>query len=125
MLQRRKSIVQFFILVAGGLLVAACTGPSPKPIDTSALTAFTHHTGVFSLQAPQAWKQLQSDAPTEALAVFSEPGGQAELMAYAGLLDRRLTETEEQQIIAGLIKALLKSAGDLRITDQQQQPDGT
>ncbi len=124
MLQRRKSVLQYLILlVAGGLLVAACA--SPKPIDTSALTTFTHHTGVFSLQVPQAWKQAQSDAPTEALAVFSEPGGQAELMAYAGLLDRRLTETEGQQIVSDLIKVLLKSPGDLRITDQQRRSDDT
>jgi hypothetical protein len=122
-LQRRKSIIRSLILVVSGLLAAACT--SPKPIDTSALTTFTHHTGVFSVQAPQTWKPLQSDSPTEALTVFPDPGGQAQLMAYAGLLDRRLTEAEGQQIIAGLITALLKYPGDLRITDQQRQPDGT
>jgi hypothetical protein len=121
-LQRRKPILQYLILVIVGLLLAACS--NPKPIDTSALTTFTHHTGVFSLQVPQAWKPLQSDSPTEALAVFPEPDGQAELIAYTGLLDRRLTETEGQQIIDGLIRVLLKSPGDLRITDQQRQPDG-
>ncbi len=122
MLQRRKSILLSLILVTGGLLLAACS--NPPPVDTSTLTNFTPHTGVFSLQVPQAWKPLQSDSPTEALAIFPDPGGQADLTAYVGLLDRRLTETEGQQIFTGLIQTLLKAPADLRITDQLRGTDG-
>jgi len=121
-LQRRQSILQYLVLLAGGLLLAACA--NSNPLDTPALKTFTQRNGIFSLQVPQAWKQFQNDVPTESMAAFSEPGGRAELIAYTGLLARQLDETEGPQVVSDLITALLNSPGDLRITDQQRQPDG-
>jgi hypothetical protein len=121
-LQHRKSTIPLLIVLVGGLLLAACA--SSNPIDTSAPTTFTHRTGVFSLQVPKAWKQTQDEVPTESIAAFSDPGDRAELIAYTGLLDRRLTADEGQQIVASLVKNLLNAPGDLQITDQQRQPDG-
>jgi hypothetical protein len=133
-LQRRQFILHCLVLLAGGLLLAACASSNPiatsapiataAPIDTSALKTFTQRNGIFSVQVPQAWKQYQNDVPTESMAAFSEPGGRAELIAYTGLLDRRLTATEGPKIVTDLITALLNSPGDLRITDLQQRSDG-
>ncbi|NTU65688.1 MAG: hypothetical protein HGB05_20375 [Chloroflexi bacterium] len=122
MFQRRKSIVQYLVLLAGGVLLAACA--ATNPIDTSAFTTFKHQSGTFSLQVPQAWKQYQADVPAESMAAFSEPDGRAELIGYAGLLDRRLNESERQEIVAELIKALLQYPPDLQITNLQRRPDG-
>lgn len=123
MFRRCRPMLHYLVLLAGGLLLVACA--SSKPIAPLALTTFRHHTGVFSLQVPQGWKQVQDDAPTESLAAFSKPDGRAELIAYSGLLDRRLSETEGLKVVADLIKVLLNSPGDLRITDLQRQPAGT
>jgi hypothetical protein len=119
---QRRQLLQFLVLLAGGVLLAACS--SSNPIDTSALKTFTQRNGTFSVQVPQAWKQFQNDAPTESMAAFSEPGGRAELIAYTGLLDRRLTATEGPKIVTDLLTALLNSPTDLRITDLQRRPDG-
>ena len=120
--QRRKLTFQLLSLVIGLLVLAACA--NSNPIDTTNLITFKHRTGVFSLQVPKAWTQTQDEVQTESLAAFADPGGQAELIAYAGLLDHQLTPDEGQQIVANLVKNLLNAPGDLSITDQQQQPDG-
>jgi hypothetical protein len=120
---QRRQLLQFLVLLAGGVLLAACA--TSKPIDTSALKLFTQHNNVFSLQVPGAWKQYQKDLPTESMAAFSEPAGHAELIAYAALLDRHLGEAEGQKIVTQLITALLNAPADLSITDLQRQADGT
>lgn len=138
MFQQRKFMFHYLVLLATGLWLAACASapinvptdvptsvPTSAPaIDTSAMTTFRHPSGVFSLKVPQAWKQIQDDAPTESIAAFSEPDGRAELIAYSGLLDRQLSETEGSQVVTNLIKVLLNSPGDLLITDLQRQPTG-
>ena len=72
------------------LVLAACA--SSNPIDTSSPTNFRHRTGVFALQVPASWKQDQAEVETETLGRFSDPSGRAELIAYVGLLDHRLTD---------------------------------
>lgn len=119
---QHRLLLPLLALLAGVLLAACATS---KPIDTSALKPFTQRNKIFSLQVPEAWKQYQKDLPTESLAAFSEPDGRAELIAYAALLDRHLSETEGQKIVTQLITALLNNPADLSIADLQRQADGT
>lgn len=123
---QHKLTYRFFITLAGlALLLAmltACT--SSQPVDTSRLTKFTHRAGVFSLQVPEAWKVAQDEVETESIAAFSDPSHRAELIAYAGLREYRLNETEGQQAVAELIRSLLNAPGDLQITTQSRRPDG-
>ncbi len=105
------------------VLLSACAPRSP--IDTSNPTGFISSSKVFSLNVPASWKQAQNQVPTEVMAAFSDPTDRAELIAYAGLLDRRLTDAEGFKAITGLIDNLLNHPADLTVTDQQRRPDGT
>jgi hypothetical protein len=103
-------------------LLAAC---APRnPIDTSNPIGFTSSSQVFSLNVPASWKQAQNQVPTEVMAAFSDPTDRAELVAYAGLLDRRLTDEEGFKAVSGLIDNLLNHPADLTVTDQQRRADG-
>jgi hypothetical protein len=116
-------MLRLLVLLIGVLALAACAGSNP--IDTANPTTFQHRTTAFSLQVPQAWKAVQDEVETEAVAAFFDPTGRAELQAYVGLLERRFTDEEGQQAIAGLIQNLLGGAGDLQIAGVQRQPDGS
>ncbi len=113
------------LILIGGLMLIVLTGcTNTSPIDTTNLTAFRHRTGVFELQAPKSWKQTQDQVETEALAAFSDPTGQSEIIAYTGLLDHELTDEEGLQIVPGLVKNLLNSPSDLVVTAAQRRADG-
>jgi hypothetical protein len=116
---KSKSILMGFLVA---VLLAAC-GHS-NPIDTSNPVSFTPSPQVFSLKVPGSWAQAQSKVPTEVMAAFSDSTHQAELIAYAGLLDRRLTDEEGFKAITGLIDNLLRHPADLTVTDQQRRADG-
>jgi hypothetical protein len=121
-LHRRKSTLVLFVTLVGALFLAACA--STNPIDTANPTSFQHRTKVFSLQVPQAWKIVQNEIDRESVAAFIDPTQRAELQAYAGLLERRLTDEEGQRVVADLITGLLGSPPNLQITTNQRQPDG-
>ena len=105
------------------VLLGGCT--SPNPIDTGNPVDFQHRTTVFTMQAPGNWKQVQDAAPTEALGIFSDPTGEASIVAYAGLLDRRLEDEEGLTIVGQLASTLLRDPADYRVTEQRRHPDGT
>jgi hypothetical protein len=110
-------------MFVGALILTACA--STNPIDTANPTSFQHRTQVFSLQVPQAWKIVQDEIDRESVAAFIDPTQRAELQAYAGLLERRLTAEEGQRVMADLIMGLLGAPPDLQITTNQRQPDGS
>ena len=111
-------------LLLGLALVLLVSCSNTPPIDTSNPVAFNHSTKVFALLVPGSWKQAQDQVETEALAAFSDPTGRAEIVAYAGLLDRRLSDEEGTTIVTGLIKTLLNSPADLQIGQVQRRADG-
>ncbi len=115
---RRWALVVSLLLI----VLAGCTNTTP--IDTANLTAFRHRSGVFELQVPKSWKSAQDQVETEALAAFSDPSGQSEIIAYAGLLDHELTEEEGLKLVPDLVKNLLNSPSDLVVTSAQYRADG-
>jgi hypothetical protein len=121
-LHYRRSTLALLVMLVCALGLAACA--STNPIDTTNPTSFQHRTSVFSLQVPRAWKAVQDEVGTESVAAFIDPTQRAELQAYAGLLERRLTDEEGQKAISGLITNLLNAPSDLNITAVQRQPDG-
>ena len=122
----RKSVLHYLttIVILAIVLMALAACANASPIDTGNPTTFKHRTGAFSLQAPQSWKRAQDAVETESVAAFSDPTQRAELLAYAGLLDHRLTDGEGNQAVAGLAKNLLNAPSDLKVTDQQRRTDG-
>lgn len=107
-----------------GLVLSLLTGCANNPIDTGSPVAFRHRTGVFELQVPKSWKQVQDQVETEALAAFSDAAGRSEIIAYAGLLDHQLTDDEGLEIVPSLIKNLLNGPPDLAVTDKRRRSDG-
>jgi hypothetical protein len=107
-----------------GLMLIALTGCANNPIDTGNPVAFRHRTGVFELQVPNNWKQVQDQLETESLAAFSDPSSRSEIIAYAGLLDHQLADDEGLRSVPNLVTNLLNGPQDLKITDKQRRSDG-
>ncbi len=103
--------------------LVACA--SSNPIDVSNPIEVAHSTKIFSLTMPASWQHIQDKTLTESVMVFTDPTQKAELIGYAGLLDRRLTDAEGFQIASDLINSLLKRPADFVVTDQQRRSDGT
>lgn len=107
------------------ILVAALGGcASPKPIDTGNPVDFQHRTTVFKMQVPGSWEQVQDQVETEALGIFTDPTGQASIVAYAGLLDRRLGDEEGLQAVGNLAATLLGKPAGYQVIDRQRRDDG-
>jgi hypothetical protein len=121
--QHQKLTFALLAAVVAALALTACA--SSNPIDTSNPTAFQHRIGVFSLQVPKAWKAVQDEVDTEAVAAFIDPTQRAELQAYTGLLERRFTDEEGQRAISALITNLLGGPADLTLSEVQRQADGS
>ncbi|HTP10009.1 MAG TPA: hypothetical protein VMP08_17250 [Anaerolineae bacterium] len=102
--------------------IAAC-GPN-NPIDTSNPIDFAPNTQIFSMKVPGSWTQVQNEVPTEYMAAFADPTHRAEMIAYVGLLDHRLTDEEGFKAVSGLIGNLLNHPADMTVTDQQRRADG-
>jgi hypothetical protein len=111
-------------MLIGGLMLIVLTGCANTPIDTGNPVAFKHRTGVFEMQVPKSWKQTQDQVDTEALAAFSDPTGNAEIIGYTGLLDHTFTNDEGLTVVPQLIENLLNAPADLAVTDKQVRADG-
>jgi hypothetical protein len=103
-------------------LLVACT--KNNPIDVGNPIKFVHSTKTFSLMIPASWQHMQDAAPTEAVAVFTDPTQQAEVIAYSGLLDHRLTDDEGFKIAGDLTNNLLRHPDEFAVTDRQRRSDG-
>jgi hypothetical protein len=112
------------LILIGGLMLIVLTGCANNQIDVTNPIAFRHRSGVFELQVPKSWKQVQDQVETEALAAFSDATGRSEIIAYAGLLDHHLTDEEGLTILPNLVTNLLNGPQDLKITDKQRRSDG-
>jgi hypothetical protein len=119
-MQLRKFFL--FSLISAALLTACNT---QGPIDTSNPINFKHPSGVFTIQAPKSWLQTQDALPTETIAAFADTTHRAELIGYSGLLDHHLDDAEGIKATSALLGGLLNQPTDLKITDQQRQPDGS
>ena len=104
------------------ILLVACT--KNNPIDVGNPVEFVHNTKTFSLLIPASWRQMQDVAPTESVAVFTDPTQQAEVIAYTGLLDHRLTDDEGFKIASDLTNNLLRHPDEFVVTDRQRRSDG-
>ncbi len=116
---RHGQILAVIMLVA---VLGGCA--NPKPIDTSNPIEFQHRSTVFKMQVPGGWKQVQDQIETEALGIFTDPTGQASIVAYVGLLDRRLSHDEGLQIVGNLAATLLSIPSGYQVTDRQRRDDG-
>ncbi|MGH2592204.1 MAG: hypothetical protein ACRDGG_01685 [Anaerolineae bacterium] len=113
-----------WILVSLLLIASIGSCARPNPIDTSSPVDFQHRSTVFTMQVPSNWTQLQDQVETEALGIFTDPTGQASIIAYVGLLDRRLDDEEGLKIAGDLASTLLSNPDDYQVIDRQHQPDG-
>ena len=124
MIDHRHSAGRLLVFCGLALaFLAACA--SSNPIDVSNPIAVAHNTKIFYLTIPASWKKVQDKTPTESVMVFTDPTKKAELIAYAGLLERRLTDDEGFKIASDLINSLLQRPSDFVVTDQQRRSDGT
>jgi hypothetical protein len=112
------------LILALGLVISLLAGCANNPIDTGNPVAFKHRSGVFELQVPKSWKQIQDQVETESLAAFSDATGRSEIVAYAGLLDHALTDEEGLENVPNLVTNLLNGPPDLVVTDKQRRSDG-
>ncbi len=115
---------QRWVLVVGLILIVLTGCTNTTPIDTGNPIAFKHRSGVFELQVPKSWKQVQDQVETESLAAFSDPTFRSEIVASAGLLDHTLTNEEGLDNVPNLVTNLLNGPPDLVITDKQRRSDG-
>lgn len=107
-------------------LIAGCS-PAPDPSKIIAFgdpAPFTHSIGVFTLNVPSGWRAVQDSAETEAYASFTDPNGWASLIAYTGLLDRRLSDEEGLNAVDSLARNLLGSPQGYQVVGRQRLPDG-
>ncbi len=116
----RVGAVLVFSIAMG--LLAGCS--APNPIDTGNPVDFRPETGVFTIQVPDSWTTGQQNVSTESMALFTDPTGQVNLVAYTGLLERRLTDEDGLSAITGLTQALLAYPSDFEITRQTRSLDG-
>lgn len=113
--------VAYLISMALGLL-AACT--APDPIDVSNPVDFQTQSGVFTIQVPASWLKGQDNIATETVALLNDPARRVGLIAYAGLLERRLGDAEGWKAVSALVKTLVGNPSDFAVGSQQRSPDG-
>jgi len=111
------------LLLCTAIGLVGCS--TPNPIDTSNPVDFRPQAGVFTIQVPDSWAKGQENIATETMAVFTDPTRQVNLIAYTGLLERRLTDEENLTAVNGLAEALLSSPTDFEVTEQKRASDGT
>ncbi len=117
-----RRLASRWLILAALALLAACA--NRNSIDFGNPIEVAHRSKTFSLTIPASWQQLQDTAPTESVSVFTDPTQQAELIAYTGLLDHRLTDDEGFQIAGDLINNLLRHPAEFAVTDRQRRSDG-
>ncbi len=121
MIDHRRLASGWLILSALAFL-AACSNSTP--IDVGNPIEVAHNTKTFSLMMPASWQQVQDKASTESVTVFTDPTRRAELIAYTGLLDHRLTDDEGFKIASDLTNNLLRHPDEYVVTDRQRRSDG-
>jgi hypothetical protein len=113
------------VVLLVSITIGWLTGCSaPNPIDTSNPVDFRPEAGVFTIQVPDSWAIGQQNITTESMAFFTDPTDQVNLVAYTGLLERRLADEEGLSAVTGLAQALLAYPADFEVTQQARLADG-
>jgi hypothetical protein len=116
------SMKRLLLIGVAAAWTASCARPIPVTVD--APVAFQHRTTAFTIDVPDGWTLLQDQVPTEALGIFTDPTGQATIVAYVGLLDHRFADEEGLRVAASLTANLLRRPDDYQITGQEHRADG-
>lgn len=116
------SVKRLLLIGVAAAWAAGCA--RPIPVKVGAPVAFQHRTTVFTIDVPDDWTRLQDQVPTEALGIFTDPTGQATIVAYVGLLDHRFGNEEGLRVVARLTANLLRRPDDYQITGQEHRADG-
>jgi hypothetical protein len=84
------------------------TNTSSSTFSMGALTDYEHSTGVFKLQVPEDWKEVDSSTDGFPLVVWVEPSGLGVMSASATKLSKALKTSELQTNVVSFINGYAK-----------------